>query len=75
MTITEFDKLSDDRQYDLIFTKGDFVKNYVTPKERCNLYALWTFFIEVRYDPISNTIIGKNTFKEGELLDKYTTGF
>jgi hypothetical protein len=51
---------------------GTFIDNYVTKKERCNLYAIDKFFVEVVYDGVHNTITEVRSFKTGALLDKYS---
>ncbi len=49
-----------------------FATNYVTKTERCNVYALGKFFVEVVYDGEHNTITELRSFKTGHLLDKYS---
>ena len=49
---------------------GTFIDNHVTKTERCNLYALDKFFVEVVYKPEQNTITELGSLKTGYLLDK-----
>jgi len=51
---------------------GIFIDNRVTKTERCNLYAIDMFFVEVVYDAKHNTITELRSFKTGHLLDKYS---
>ena len=41
-------------------------------KEKCNLYAIDMFFVEVVYNPVKNKIVEFRSFKTGHLLDKYS---
>lgn len=72
MTLYEFSRLSEQVQYDLTFKKGTFLDIKVEENSRFLLYALAKFFIEIEYCNKQNKIVAKRTFKEGELLDKYT---
>jgi hypothetical protein len=51
---------------------GNFIDNHVTITERCNLYAIGMFFVEVVYNSEHNTITEIRSFKTGYLLDKYS---
>jgi hypothetical protein len=51
---------------------GTFLDNHVSKTERCNLYAIDKFFVEVVYNPKFNTITEVKSFKTGHLLDKYS---
>jgi len=44
---------------------GTFLDNHVTKKERCNLYAIDMFFIEVVYDAEHKIITELRSFKTG----------
>jgi hypothetical protein len=54
---------------------GTFLDNHVTEKERCNLYPIDKFFVEVVYDAEHNTITELRSFKTGYLLDNYSNNF
>ena len=43
----------------------------MTDTERCNLYAVDKFFVEVVYNPEHNSITEIRSFKTGHSLDKY----
>ncbi len=75
MTLYNFNKLELNERLTLIWDKGTFLENHVTKKERCNLYALFMYFVEVVYDAEQNTITEVRSFKTGHLLDKYSTDF
>jgi hypothetical protein len=51
---------------------GTFLDNYVSQTERCNLYAIDRFFVEVVYNPQLNSITEIRSFKTGKTLDKYS---
>lgn len=72
LSLYEFKLLSDHDQYDLVFTKGEFITNREEGSSRYVLYALSRFFIEIEYDVVSNKIVGKRSFVSGKLLDKYS---
>lgn len=62
MTFFEFTELSEHKQYDLLFTSGEFVDS--TEKGNANyvLYKLYTFYVEVVYDSQTNIIKGISSF-------------
>ncbi len=51
---------------------GAILDKLVTKTERCNLYAIDKFFVEVVYDAEHNAITELRAFKTGYLLDKYS---
>ena len=59
----------------VINQQGTFINNHITKVERCNLYAIDMFFVEVVYNAEFNTITEINSFKTGYLLDKYSANF
>jgi hypothetical protein len=72
LTLYEFNLLERDEKLKSVWEYGVFIDNYVTTKERCNLYAIDKFFVEVELHPETNQIIKINSFKTGYLLDKYS---
>ena len=75
MNLKEFCLLSDQDQFETVFQQGTFIENYSTSNLKFNLYSIDKFFVEIQYDPISNKIIGKKAFVDGELLNKYTIDY
>ena len=75
MSLEEFSLLSDQDQFETVFQQGTFIENYSTSYLKFNLYSIDKFFVEIQYDSISNKIIGKKAFVDGELLNKYTTDY
>ncbi|WP_370476140.1 hypothetical protein [Tamlana flava] len=71
MTLYEFNALDLNERMEAVNQMGTFINNYVTADERCNLYALGMFFVEVTYDGGTNSITDIKSFKSGHLLDKY----
>ena len=72
MTLYEFNLLDINNRMEAVNQNGTFIDNHITKKERCNLYAIDMFFVEITYDSDSNSITEINSFKSGILLDKYS---
>jgi hypothetical protein len=73
MTLYEFnllDSLND--KMNAVNEYGTFIDNHITKVERCNLYAIDKFFVEVVYITELNSIKEIRSFKTGEMLDKYS---
>ncbi|WP_229720446.1 hypothetical protein [Winogradskyella helgolandensis] len=75
MELYDFNRLELNEQMEVVNQLGAFIDNHVTKTERCNLYAVDMFFVEVVYNSEYNTITELRSFKTGYLLDKYSTGF
>lgn len=71
LSLYEFKLLSDHDQYDLVFTKGQFIDSLIKGNARFALYALYKFFVEIEYDSVSNKIVNKVSFISGQKLDRY----
>ena len=72
MTLYEYKMLSEDEQYDTVFSKGKFLDIVLEGNSKYVLYAINMFFVEVIWDNEKNEILGKGQFKEGDSLDKYS---
>ena len=59
MTLYEYKLLSEDEQYDTVFSKGKFLDIYIDGTTKYVLYALDIFFVEVIWDIAEDQIIGK----------------
>jgi len=73
LTLYEFnllDSLND--KMEAVNQLGAFLDNYIDDKERCNLYAIDMFFVEVVYNPKQNKIEELRAFKYGHKLDRYS---
>jgi hypothetical protein len=55
MTLYQFNILELNKRMEAVNQLGTFLDNYVSKTERCNLYAVDMFFVEVAYNPDSNT--------------------
>ena len=75
MTLYEFNVLEFNARMEAVNQLGTYIDNYVTKTQRCNLYAIDMFFVEVVYNPDYNTITELKSFKTGYLLDKYSIDF
>lgn len=71
ISLYEFLALSDQEQYHITLTKGEFLDIRVEGKRKFLLYAIHRFFVEVEYNDVENKIINKRAFVTGELLNKY----
>ena len=72
MLLYEFNSLNFKEQLEAVYSIGVFLDNFITAKERCNLYAIDIFFVQITYDAETNSITDINSFKTGYLLDKYS---
>lgn len=68
-----YDFLSKDEQlqYQIVWEIGVHIETLHEEGFMYLLYAINDFFVEIQYNQRTNTIIGKNQFKDGEPLDKY----
>lgn len=71
MKLYEFLRLSEEEQYNVTWSIGILVDQFIKDNIAINLYAINEFFVEVYYDQATNKILYKKHFKHGELLDKY----
>ncbi len=69
ITLYKFLALSEQEQYDIIFTRGEFLEISLEGNKRFVLYAIDLFFVEVEYNSNENKIINKKAFVSGEILD------
>lgn len=72
MTLYEFNLLDLNDKMEAVNQYGTFIDNHITNKERCNLYAIEMFFVEVVYNPTHNAITEIRAFKHGYRLDRYS---
>lgn len=75
MKLYEFLLLHDDLQYQAVWMQGVHIDSIIYEKIHYQLYSINDFYVEVKYDAISNIIIGKQAFRQGEHLDKYLGKF
>ena len=72
MTLYEYKILSEDDQWDTVFSIGKFLDIFIEGNSKYVLYAIDKFFVEVEWNIENDNIIGKGEFKCGEILDKYS---
>tara|TARA_R110002033_G_C3895715_1_gene239405 strand:+ start:9884 stop:10114 length:231 start_codon:yes stop_codon:yes gene_type:complete len=72
MTLYEFNRLELNEGVEAVNQYGTFLDNYLTKKEKCNLYPIDMFFVEVVNNSEHNTITEIRSFKTGALLNKYS---
>ena len=64
--------LSEDDQWDAVFSIGKFLDIVIDGNSKYVLYAIDKFFVEVEWNIENDTIIGKGEFKSGDSVDKYS---
>ena len=71
MTLYEYKMLSEDEQWDAVFSIGKFLDIFIEGNSKYVLYAIDKFFVEVEWNIENDNIIGKGEFKYGDTLDRY----
>lgn len=71
ISIISFNNLTPNEQYDLVFTKGDFLNYYLKGENRYAIYSLFRFFVEVEFNTVRNKIMNLVAFEDGRLLERY----
>jgi hypothetical protein len=71
MKLYDFIRLSEVEQYNAVWSLGVHVDTHIKDNLAINLYTIDDFYCEVYYDIKTNKILYKQTFKQGERLDKY----
>ncbi len=72
MTLQEFNLLEFNERMETVNEFGRLLDNHVTRIERCDLYEIDKFFVEVVYNPEHETIPELRSFKTSSLLEKYS---
>ena len=72
MTLYEFNKLDMRDGMETVNRFVTFIHNYYDDEERCNLFAIDMFFVEVAYHNNHNRIKEIRAFKHGHRLDRYS---
>ena len=72
MTLYQYKTLSEDDQWDTVFSIGKFLDIVFEGNSKYVLYAIDKFFVEVEWNIETDEIIGKGEFKYGHTLDKYS---
>ena len=60
--------LSEDDQWDAVFSIGKFLDIFIEGNSKYVLYAIDKFFVEVEWNIENDNIIGKGEFKCGDTL-------
>ena len=68
----EYKMLSEDDQWDMVFSKGKFLDIVIEGNSKHVLYAIDKFFVEVEWNFETDEIVGKEVFKCGDTLDRYS---
>ena len=59
----DFTNLSEEQQFELIFTEGEFIDFQDVGSSKFVLYRFYGFFVEIQYDVLQNHIINKIVFQ------------
>jgi len=54
MGLYDYMVLNETEQWNVLWKKGTYLTDHAEPTKKCNLYALFDFFVEVRLDPKTN---------------------
>lgn len=66
ITFYDFTQLAEDEQYELVFTEGEFLDSLVKNELKFALYRLYSFYVEVIYNSVDNTIVGITSFLDSK---------
>gem|GEM_PF-5243239 len=70
-TLFHFNESDAETQAEALYQYGEFIDRYRVGDVVYVLYAYHTFYIEVKYDPITNTIDSYQAISVDEAADKY----
>ncbi|WP_312762431.1 hypothetical protein [Epilithonimonas sp.] len=66
LSFYEYTQLPESEKYDMVFTEGEFVDSSVKNEVKFALYKLYSFYVEVIYDPVDNKIVGLTSFLDSK---------
>ncbi len=72
MTLYQYKMLSEDDQYDTVFSKGRYLDMVIEDNSKYVLYAIDKFFVEVEWNIETDQIVDKGVFKCVDTLDRYS---
>jgi len=72
MTLYEYKMLTEDEQWDTVFSKDKFLDIVIECNSKYVLYPIDKFFVEVEWDIERDEIVAKGEFKCGYTLDRYS---
>ena len=72
VTLNEFLALPREKQFDAIFTIGDYLETRAQDNNQVILYAVDRFFVELYFDSKINKIKKIKAFEKGKILNKYS---
>lgn len=72
VTLKEFSTLPREKQFDAIFTVGDYLETRGQDNNQVILYAVDRFFVELHFDSKINKIQKIKAFEKGKILNKYS---
>ncbi len=71
MTISQFNRLDNDQQIDIVWKHGAIVSSRVDNNYKYILLQLYGFYVEIRYDAKSNALDFVTNFVGTDRLDPY----
>lgn len=66
LSFYEFTQLPEEKQYEIVFSSGEFVDSSVKGEVKFVLYKLYSFFVEVAYNSYDNKIMNMSTFMNSQ---------
>ena len=72
MTLYQYKMLSEDDQWDTVFSKGRYLDIVIEDNSKFVLYAIDKFFVEVEWNIETDQTVDKGVFKYGNTLDRYS---
>lgn len=71
MTITQFNRLNNDRQVEVVWKQGAIVSSRIDKNYKYLLLQVYGFYVEIRYNARSNALDFVTTFVGTDRLDPY----
>jgi len=71
MNLSDYKKLNDEEQYDILWADGVLIDACLEGTVKKLLYAIDNFYVELWCHTMTNKVIWKLSFKQGKLLEKY----
>lgn len=72
MNLYEYKMLSEDNQWNTVFSIGRFLDIVIEGNSKFVLYAIDKFFVEVKWNIENDEIVGKGEFKSGAPRNRYS---
>jgi hypothetical protein len=71
MTLYQFKLLKEQEQYNTVWEKGTLIDARMTADDKFLLYKIDSFYVEIKYNAVKNTIEGLKSFSSVIALRDY----